>query len=58
MEPSSHSTAASTADFVKSEPVHPLRRWPEMIVAFGLGLTAAWACLLAYGLIRLIERAV
>ena len=58
MESSSHSTSASAADFVKSEPIHPLRRWPEFVVALGLGFTVAWACLLGYGLIRLIERAI
>ena len=37
--------------------VQPLfyRIWPPAIIALGLGLTAAWACLLGYGLVSLIS---
>ena len=31
--------------------------WPPAVVAFGLGLTVAWASLLGYGLIELVGRA-
>lgn len=30
------------------------RIWPGAMIAFGLGLTAVWTCLLAYGFARLI----
>jgi hypothetical protein len=28
--------------------------WPPVVIAFGLGLSAAWASLLGYGLIELV----
>ena len=31
------------------------RIWPSATIAFGLGLSVAWACLLGYGLVRLFE---
>ena len=31
------------------------RVWPTAVIAFGLGLTAAWICLLGYGLVRIVE---
>jgi len=31
------------------------RIWPAAIIAFGLGLTVVWVCLLGYGLVRLVE---
>jgi hypothetical protein len=34
------------------------RIWPLAVVAFGLGLTAAWTCLLGYGLVFLIGYAI
>ena len=30
------------------------RIWRHAMIAFGLGLSGAWACLLGYGLIRLV----
>jgi hypothetical protein len=30
------------------------RIWPPAIIALGLGLTAAWTCLLGYGLVSLL----
>jgi hypothetical protein len=34
----------------------PVRRiWPTAVIAFGLGLTAAWICFLGYGLVKLVE---
>jgi hypothetical protein len=30
------------------------RTWPPVMIALGLGLSAAWACLLGYGLVKLI----
>ena len=29
--------------------------WPEALIALGLWLAVAWACVLAYGLVKLIE---
>jgi hypothetical protein len=29
--------------------------WPHALIAFGLGLTVAWTCVLAYGLVTLLE---
>jgi hypothetical protein len=31
------------------------RIWPSTVVVLGLGLSAAWTCLLAYEFFRLIE---
>jgi hypothetical protein len=39
----------------------PVRRepfWPQAVITFGLGITAAWVILLGYGLVKLIEIAV
>jgi hypothetical protein len=35
---------------------HPI--WPEAIIAFALGLNAAWVILLGYGLVKLVELAI
>ena len=29
--------------------------WPIAVIAFGLGLTAAWKCFLGYGITKLME---
>ena len=34
------------------------RIWPIVVIVIGLGLTAAWTCLLGYGVVRLIGFAV
>ena len=34
------------------------RIWPVAVIAFGLALTAAWMCLLGYGLVKIIEMAI
>ncbi|MGA7004044.1 MAG: hypothetical protein WBZ28_19090 [Pseudolabrys sp.] len=31
--------------------------WPAAVIAFGLGLTAAWVVLIIFALVRLIELA-
>jgi hypothetical protein len=36
--------------------VHPI--WPPAVIIFGLGLSVAWAALLVYGLVKLIELAI
>ena len=33
------------------------RIWPVAVIAFGLGLTAAWMGLLGYALVKIIEMA-
>ncbi len=38
---------------VKSETIY--RGWPFGLIAFGLGITAIWACLLVYGVFSLIK---
>jgi len=32
--------------------------WPAAVIVFGLSLTASWAILLGYGLIKLVEYAI
>ena len=36
----------------------PSTAWPKAVVAFGLGLTAAWMGFLGYALVKLIEIAI
>lgn len=36
--------------------IHPF--WPEVVIAFGLGVTAGWVCLLGYWIAKLIEMAI
>ena len=44
---------APTAPAPGADPL--IRRiWAPAMIALGLGLTAAWACLLGYGLVSLI----
>jgi len=31
--------------------------WPKLVVASGLALTAAWAILLSYGIVKLVTQA-
>lgn len=39
-------SAAATKSFV---------HWPEAMIALGLSLTVAWACVLGYGLVKILE---
>jgi hypothetical protein len=50
---------APTADSRSTPAAQPLfdRMWAPVMIALGLGLTAAWTCLLWYGLVSLIELA-
>lgn len=41
---------------LQDRPVH--RIWPSVVIALGLALTAAWVCLLGYGLVLLVEAAI
>lgn len=47
--------SASSAQAIKS---FAQRTWPMAVVTLGLGLTAAWICLLGYGIARLIGMAI
>jgi hypothetical protein len=52
----SPTTDLHSASVLAAKPL--IRRiWPPAIVAFGLGLTAAWACFLGYGLFYLTRLA-
>jgi len=55
----SETTVAHTADLapvlVPQQVAGPF--WPKAVVAFGVGLTAAWLCFLGYGLVKLIQLA-
>jgi hypothetical protein len=48
---------APTVDSPSAPAAIPIidRIWPIAVIAFGLGLTAAWVCLLGYGVARLIR---
>ena len=49
--------AAQTVDKPSEAAATPVinRIWPIAVIAFGLGLTAAWACFLGYWISKLIE---
>lgn len=49
--------SAITAEPACDRPFQPLfdRIWPPALITFGLGLTAAWMGLLAYGLFSLVS---
>ena len=44
---------AQTAPAPAAEPL-TRRMWAPVMIALGLGLTAAWACFLGYGLVTLM----
>jgi hypothetical protein len=48
-------TAPTTAAATNSALID--RIWPAAIIIFGLGLTVAWAALLGYGLVSIINLA-
>ena len=50
---------AVTADLLSVSAAQQLvyRIWIRALIAFGLALTSAWACLLGYGLIKLVKLA-
>jgi hypothetical protein len=47
--------AAPTMDVGSAAATKSFMHWPEAMVALGLWLAVAWACVLAYGLVKLIE---
>jgi hypothetical protein len=47
--------AAPKTDVGSAAATKSFMHWPEAVIALGLGLAVAWACVLAYGLVKLIE---
>jgi hypothetical protein len=49
--------AAPAADIRPASVTAPIihRVWPVAVIAFGIGLTAAWVCLLGYGVAKIIR---
>ena len=44
-----------TPTTLPSAPARSIHRiWPGAVIAFGLAATAAWMCLLGYGIVRII----
>ena len=54
--PGSPTTDTHSAPRTTTPVIH--RIWPVAVIAFGLGLTAAWMCLLGYVLVKIIEMAI
>ena len=50
---SDHALSAEPSPTRTDARIH--RIWPAAVIGTGLVLTAAWTCLLGYGLIKLIE---
>jgi hypothetical protein len=53
-------TPANTAGSNSATAARPFihRIWPSAMIAIGLGLSAIWACLLGFELVRLIAFAI
>jgi len=47
--------AAPTTDVGSAAATTSFMHWPEALIALGLWVTVAWACVLGYGLVTLIE---
>jgi flagellar biogenesis protein FliO len=47
--------AAPTTDVGSAVATKSFMHWPEAAIALGLWLAIAWVCVLAYGLVKLIE---
>jgi hypothetical protein len=52
--------AAPTADTHSAPAIMPVvhRIWPEVVIGFAFALTAAWICLLGYGIAKIIQLAI
>jgi hypothetical protein len=48
-------TTNKAADVGSAAATKSFMHWPEAVIALSLGLSVAWACVLAYGLVKLIE---
>ena len=48
--------AAPAADIHSASVTAPIihRVWPVAVITFGIGLTAAWVCLLGFGVVKII----
>jgi hypothetical protein len=57
LSPAATSTASASAASHTAQARERVIRdiWPTATIAFGLGLTLAWACLLGYGLFSLVK---
>jgi hypothetical protein len=61
MSDTTYQPGSPTADTqsVPRAATHVIHRiWPVAVIGFGLALTAAWMCLLGYGLVKIIEMAI
>jgi hypothetical protein len=47
--------AAPTTDVRSAAATKSVMHWPEAAIALGLWLAVAWVCVLAYGLVKLLE---
>ena len=49
---------SGSPDKVSGVPTNRRAIWPTAVIAFGLGLTAAWVILIIYAMVKLIELAI
>jgi hypothetical protein len=47
--------AAPTTDVGSAAATKSFVHWPEAVIALGLWLAVAWACVLGYGLVKILE---
>jgi hypothetical protein len=47
--------AAPTEDVGSAAATKSFMHWPEAAIALGLWLAVAWLCVLAFGLVKLLE---
>ncbi len=57
-QPGSLTADAHSAPAIPAATSSANRIWPVAVIGFGLALTAAWMCLLGYGLVKIIEMAI
>ena len=43
---------------LESKPRRRLSIWPEAVLTLGISLTVAWAIVIGYGLVKLVEYAI
>ena len=56
-ETTANKTSPASAGARESKMVIP-KVWPTAVVVVGLGLTVAWAIVLGYGLVKIVEAAI
>jgi hypothetical protein len=47
--------ATPTTDVGSAAATPSVIHWPEAMIALGLWLTVAWACVLGYGFVKILE---